>query len=97
MDITSFMPSWLWEHGPAFLIAVPLIMAAVTAVLPIRKISWVTTTLLTAILLIAAIALTQYELANGIPIYPMGGWEPPYGILALHGGAYGYGHFWRCV
>ena len=80
MDITSFMPSWLWEHGPAFLIAVPLIMAAVTAIIPNRKLSWVTTTLLTAVLLIAATALAQYELANGIPIYAMGGWEPPYGI-----------------
>ncbi len=83
MDITPYMPAWLFDHGPAFLIAVPLLLAAITAILPSQKgqkLSWWTTTIITLVLLIAAVALAQFEVSEGIPVYPMGGWEPPYGI-----------------
>jgi multicomponent Na+:H+ antiporter subunit D len=80
MDLTQYMPAWLFEHGPAFLIAVPLLLAAITAILPNRKIAWWSTTAMTLILAISALALAQYENANGLDIYRMGGWNPPYGI-----------------
>lgn len=83
MDLTSYMPAWLFEHGPAFLIAIPLMLAAITAILPSRKLSWWTTTIMTVVLVVAAIALAQFELANGLILYPMGGWAPPHGISLI--------------
>jgi len=80
MDITPYMPAWLFEHGAAFLIAVPLIMAAIMAVLPSKRLAWWTTTALTIILAVSALALAQFEMANGMPVYTMGGWAPPHGI-----------------
>lgn len=80
MDITPYIPPWLLEHGAAFLIAIPLILAAITAILPGRKIAWWTTTFITIVLAITALALAQYELENGMSIYQMGGWAPPHGI-----------------
>ncbi|RKQ70891.1 multisubunit sodium/proton antiporter MrpD subunit [Litorimonas taeanensis] len=80
MDITPYMPAWLFEHGAGFLIAVPLILAAITAILPNRKLAWWSTTAMTVILVIVAVALAQYEQINGLDIYRMGGWNPPYGI-----------------
>ena len=67
----------------AFLIAVPLLLAAITAIMPSQKgqkLSWWTTSSVTLVLLIAAVALAQFEVSEGLPVYPMGGWEPPYGI-----------------
>ncbi len=83
MNLTSYMPAWLFEHGAAFLIAVPLILAAVTAILPSRKLAWWTTTFMTLVLVVAAIALAQYELNNGLMLYELGGWAPPHGISLI--------------
>jgi len=80
MDLTVYMPDWMLTHGPAFLIALPLLVAALTAILPFRKLAWWTTSLVTLILLLTAVALAQFELANGAKIYEMGGWAPPHGI-----------------
>lgn len=80
MDLSLYMPEWLLTHGAAFLIALPLLMAAITAILPSRKFVWWTTSFITLILAVTALALAQFEVANGASIYQMGGWAPPHGI-----------------
>ena len=37
MNLMSIFPQWIIEQGPAFLIVLPLLMGAVTAVIPNRR------------------------------------------------------------
>ena len=80
MALLSYIPDWLLTHGPAFLMALPLIMAAVVALLPNRRVAWATTFVISAILTLTALALALYNMEVGTTIYRMGGWAPPHGI-----------------
>ena len=80
MMLLNFVPDWLITHGPAFLIILPLLMAAVTAIMPGRKPAWLIAFLVSVICTVTAFALASYNLENGASIYPMGGWDPPHGI-----------------
>ncbi len=80
MALLSYIPDWLLTHGPAFLMALPLIMAAVVALLPNRRVAWATTFVISAILTVTAFALALYNMEVGTTIYRMGGWAPPHGI-----------------
>jgi len=80
MSFLEFVPDWLLLHGPAFLMAVPLIMAAITSILPNKRVAWASTFIVTAILTITAFAIAIYNTEVGTTIYKMGGWAPPHGI-----------------
>ena len=57
MSFLEFVPDWLKIHGPAFLMALPLIMAAVTSILPNKRVAWLSTLIVTAILTFTAFAI----------------------------------------
>jgi len=80
MAMLDVFPNWLLVHGPAFLIALPLLLAAITAILPNGKSAWLTSFVVTLICTITAFALALNNVQNGVSIYPLGGWEPPHGI-----------------
>jgi len=80
MSFLEFVPDWLLLHGPAFLMAVPLIMAAITSILPNKRVAWASTFIVTLILTFTAFAIAIYNTEVGTTIYKMGGWAPPHGI-----------------
>ena len=80
MSFLEFVPDWLLVHGPAFLMALPLIMAAITAILPNKRVAWASTFIVTVILTMTAFAIALYNAEVGTTIYKMGGWAPPHGI-----------------
>jgi len=80
MSFLEFVPDWLLAHGPAFLMALPLIMAAITAILPNKRVAWASTFIVTAILTVTAFTIALYNAEVGTTIYKMGGWAPPHGI-----------------
>jgi len=60
--------------------ALPLIMAAITSILPNKRVAWASTFIVTAILTLTAFAIAIYNTEVGTTIYKMGGWAPPHGI-----------------
>ncbi|MEP3654609.1 MAG: monovalent cation/H+ antiporter subunit D family protein [Litorimonas sp.] len=80
MSFLDFVPDWLLTHGPAFLMALPLIMAAITAIMPNKRVAWGSTFIVTAILTVTAFSIALYNMEVGTTIYKMGGWAPPHGI-----------------
>jgi len=80
MSFLDFFPDWLITHGPGFLMALPLVMAAITAILPNKKIAWGSTFIVSLILTFTAFGIALYNVEVGTVIYKMGGWAPPHGI-----------------
>ena len=80
MSFLEFVPDWLVTHGPAFLMALPLLMAAVTAILPNKRVAWASTLIVTILLTLTAFAIALYNMEVGTTVYKMGGWAPPHGI-----------------
>jgi multicomponent Na+:H+ antiporter subunit D len=80
MSFLDLVPDWLLIHGPAFLMALPLIMAAITAILPNKRVAWTSTFIVTAILTLTAFSIALYNVEVGTTLYKMGGWAPPHGI-----------------
>ena len=80
MSLLELVPDWLLTHGPAFLMALPLIMAAITSILPNKRVAWTSTFIVTSILTITAFTIAVYNAEVGTTIYKMGGWAPPHGI-----------------
>ncbi|MGB3455800.1 MAG: monovalent cation/H+ antiporter subunit D family protein [Litorimonas sp.] len=73
--------SWLSTHGVAFAVILPLLMAAVMALLPKgRWLAWTVTLAVVTAVAVAAMTVLQTQVSLGAFIYEMGGWEPPYGI-----------------
>ena len=83
MSFLEIVPDWLLLHGPAFLMAVPLIMAAITSILPNKRVAWASTFIITAILTFTAFSIAIYNAQVGTTLYKMGGWAPPHGISLL--------------
>ena len=65
MSFLEFVPDWLLVHGPAFLMALPLIMAAITAILPNKRVAWASTFIVTVILTLTAFAIALYNAEVG--------------------------------
>lgn len=80
MALLDLLPGWMITHGPAFLIVLPLLMAALTAILPNKGVAWTSAFIVTVIVTITAFALALYNLEVGSTVYKMGGWAPPHGI-----------------
>jgi len=81
--ISALLPAEIAAHAPALLVAVPMVMAPLVAILPNGRLAWLLTILATGVSLIMAIELlAQVRSIEGgaIVSYAMGGWEPPAGI-----------------
>ena len=75
------MLTWLTTHGVALVVVLPLLLAAVCAVLPaVRRLAWAVALLVALGVLGAAAVVFDLQTALGTYIYEMGGWAPPYGI-----------------
>ncbi|MGJ8561073.1 MAG: monovalent cation/H+ antiporter subunit D family protein [Litorimonas sp.] len=75
------MMSWLSTHGAAFAIVLPLLMAAVVALLPsVRRLAWAVATLVAIAVCVSAFIVLQVQMDLGVFVYEMGGWAPPHGI-----------------
>ncbi|GHA99063.1 cation:proton antiporter [Algimonas arctica] len=75
------MMSWLSTHGAAFAIVLPLLMAAVVALLPsVRRLAWAVATLVAIAVCATAFIVLQTQIDAGVIVYEMGGWAPPHGI-----------------
>jgi len=57
MDLLSLFPAWLLEHGVAFVIVLPLLMGAITAILPSRTLAWWTAFIVTLIVVVTSFGL----------------------------------------
>lgn len=80
MDILSLFPNWLLEHAPAFLVVVPLLMGAITSILPRERLAWFVTVVVALILTVTAFALVMMTYGGDTQVYKLGGWDPPHGI-----------------
>ncbi len=80
MDLLSLFPSWLIEHGAAFIIILPLLMGAITSILPSRSLAWWTAFIVTVIVTLTSFGLVLNMMSEGTTVYSMGGWDPPHGI-----------------
>jgi len=70
----------IMENLPALQVVIPLLSAAICAVLPSGKVAWGWTAVTCAIAFAVSLALFG-QVYHGTPIsYAMGGWTPPYGI-----------------
>ena len=75
------MINWLTTHGVAFVVILPLLAAAICAVLPsVRRVAWFVTLLVTVAITGAAFIVFNLQTGLGTYVYPMGGWAPPHGI-----------------
>lgn len=85
--ISPILPDgWFAQEGIAFVIVLPLIMAAVCAVMPRGRISWALTMLVAAACAVVSYDLLARVVSDGVMSYAMGGWDPPLGIeLRLDG------------
>lgn len=80
MDILSLFPAWLLEHGVALVIILPLLIGAITAILPSRSAAWWVALIVTLICAATSFSLLLQVYSEGSMVYPMGGWDPPHGI-----------------
>lgn len=76
----NLVPEWAIIHGPALIIILPLLVAALSALSPSEKLSWGATLATTLISVGIAAAVLQNVLYHGPMHYNMGGWAPPKGI-----------------
>lgn len=75
------MLDWLSNHGVAFAIVLPLMTAAVVALLPsVRRLAWAVATLVAIAVCVTAFIVLQVQMEAGVFVYEMGGWAPPHGI-----------------
>ena len=79
-EFASSYPLWAVEHASVLIAAVPLLAAAVAALIPSPRGAWalafITTLFCTAM---AALLLAQ-TWSGGVISYDLGGWAPPLGI-----------------
>jgi len=85
MSLLDYYPAWLLTHGGALLPVLPLLVAAICAIMPSPKtgnndLAWWASLLTVVTLIVTALGLTLVTYTGGASIYEMGGWEPPRGI-----------------
>ena len=64
----------------ALIVVVPMLGAAVAALLPAGRLPWLLATAISWYMLLAAAALAGQAMDLGVLSYAMGGWEAPFGI-----------------
>lgn len=73
-------------HLPALLVVMPLLMAAVIALLPSARIAWLLT--MGTVIAVLLAALANADISQGARLsYELGGWPPPWGIEFVTDGA----------
>lgn len=78
--ISGFM-AWLGTHGVAFAVALPLLFAAISAILPnVRRLPWIIAVGVASLSTLGAWVVLQTQIDLTSFIYEMGGWAPPHGI-----------------
>ena len=68
------------EHLPAFQVMLPLIGAALCALIDRPFPAWLLALVISLMMPVIAVLMLMQVLAGGPISYEMGGWEPPYGI-----------------
>lgn len=68
------------EHLPALQVVVPLLAAAVCAMLPRMTAAWFLSLVVSLLMPAISIMLLVQVLSTGVISYELGGWAPPYGI-----------------
>ena len=69
MDLLSFFPAWLLEHGVAFAIVLPLLTGAITAVLSNRTLAWWTAFIVTLLVTFTSFGLVLQMMSEGTLVY----------------------------
>lgn len=80
MDILSSYPMWLIVHGAAFMVVLPLLTGAITAIVPRERLAWLITLVVTSLLTVTALGLVLTIFNGETQLYKLGGWAPPHGI-----------------
>jgi multicomponent Na+:H+ antiporter subunit D len=77
----------LFNNLPALVVVVPLLLAPIAALVPVKRLAWVIALLGTGISVIAAILLASVTLSGVRITYFLGNWPPPWGIEFVVDGA----------
>ena len=80
MDLLGMFPDWVLTHGAALLVVLPLLMGAVLAVMPSKRLSWVSAIVVAIICSVLSFGLLLQIAGGESLVYAMGGWDPPHGI-----------------
>ncbi|WP_371397536.1 monovalent cation/H+ antiporter subunit D family protein [Fretibacter rubidus] len=84
MDILSSVldvaPAWLLVHGSALIVVLPLMVAAVLAVMPSERVAWAIALMVAIICAVCGFVLVAQVYGGNQVTYSMGGWDPPHGI-----------------
>ena len=78
--ILASYPDWLITHGAALMVVLPLLMGAITAIIPSEKTAWLVTLIVAIICAAAAFGVVLTIFGGDTQLYRMGGWDPPHGI-----------------
>lgn len=76
----NLLPAGLAHHAPALIVVVPLVTAAIAALMPNGRAGWVVTLVTAAIVALFSLVLLGQVMTEGVISYAMGGWAPPVGI-----------------
>lgn len=71
---------WIAREAPVIIVVLPLIMAAICAVMPSERVSWGLCLITTAICALLSLGLVSQIVGGASIDYALGGWEPPLGI-----------------
>ena len=78
--LADFLPAGIAMHAPALIVVIPLIMAAVSALMPNGRLGWLVTLITSALVAILALNLLGQVAMQDVISYHLGGWAPPLGI-----------------
>jgi len=78
--LVNLLPSGLAHHAPALVIVIPLVAAAVAALMPNGRLGWIVAMVTASLVAFFSLVVLGLVLSDGLISYHMGGWEPPYGI-----------------
>ncbi len=81
-SVLTSAPGWALAHAPVLIVAIPMLIAPVVAILPNGRLAWLISVLTAAVsfyLAIVTLGLVQSS-PTGILSYEIGRWPPPIGI-----------------
>ncbi|ABI65183.1 multisubunit sodium/proton antiporter, MrpD subunit [Maricaulis maris MCS10] len=78
--LADFLPAGIAMHAPALIVVIPLIMAAVSALMPNGRLGWLVTLITSALVAVLALNLLGQVATQDVISYHLGGWAPPLGI-----------------
>ncbi|MBR9826768.1 MAG: monovalent cation/H+ antiporter subunit D family protein [Alphaproteobacteria bacterium] len=81
MDIfANLLPAELAHHVPVLVVVIPLIAAALAAIMPNGRAGWTVAIITASIVALFSLVLLAQALDLGVISYALGGWAPPIGI-----------------